>query len=62
VTVVETITYAHSCLTKLEKAGRADKKSQNRPQVRFGRSPEVTYRLEGRISDDQSDALERDDV
>jgi len=38
------MSYAQCFLTKLKKAGRADKKTQNRPQVRFGRLPKATYR------------------
>jgi len=41
---------AQLCLTKLKKVGRADKQTQNRSQVRFGRLPKATYRLEVRHS------------
>jgi len=32
-------------LTKLKKRVKKDKKTQNRPQVHFGRLPMATYRL-----------------
>ena len=40
------MSYAQFVLTKLKKVARRDKKTQNRPQVRFGRFPKATYRLE----------------
>jgi len=44
-------------LTILRKVGRADKITQNRPQVRFGRLPKATYRLARATRDDSMPSI-----